>query len=356
MRLPPWLPRAATTAGVLGLTVFLVLWLSGVFTPKTPPGPPAGVLRAAPAAKRLQVATRELPVVEEAVGTIQAVQEARIAARILGRVRALHVEKAGQPVQAGALLVELDDADLIARLGVARAQAKSAEEVLAQAKRDLERIQALFEQKIAAPDQLDRERSRATQAEAEADRSKQAVRAAETELAYTRITAPFAGIVVDKLVDRGDTVTPGQLLMVLYDPTRMQLVASVREQLARALRIGQEVEVVIDALALRCHGQLAQIVPRSEGGSRSFDVKVTGPCPDGIYSGMFGKLVVPLGTRKAILVPATAVRAIGQIDLVQVVLPDGGLLRRFVVVGAARGDEVEILSGLAAGETILIEP
>ncbi|MBK8980277.1 MAG: efflux RND transporter periplasmic adaptor subunit [Planctomycetes bacterium] len=356
------LRKSVVVLTVLAAMTLLVMWLSGVFDEKVPrTETPADIRVVLPAGTAtVQVASRDVPVVEEAVGAIRAVQEIRIASRILARIREMHVENAGQAVTAGDVLVELEDADLRARLREAQAAARAAVETMQQAERDLARTRELHGNGIASDLELERDRTRLENAKADVDRTAQAAVAAETLLDFAVIRSPIDGVVIDKLREKGDTVAPGELLMTLYDPTRMQLVASVREQLATRLEVGGDVQVAIDALGLRCHGRVSEIVPLAEPGSRAFDVKVVGPCPDGVFTGMFGRLLVPRGTRKELRVPLSAVREFGQIDQVLVVNtddPDGKprVTRRFVVLGDRADDEVAILSGLTDGETIVAD-
>ena len=104
-----------------------------------------------------------------------------------------------------------------------------------------------------------------------------------------------------------------------------------------------------------CEATVSEIVPEAQAASRSFEVKVTGPCPPGVYPGMFGRLRIPLGTRSAICVPAAAVRQVGQLDLVEVV--EGDVVRRRLVQrGRQIDEEVEVLSGLASGERVVVPP
>jgi multidrug efflux pump subunit AcrA (membrane-fusion protein) len=165
----------------------------------------------------------------------------------------------------------------------------------------------------------------------------------------------MTGIIIDKEVDAGDTVMPGQILVTLYDPTRLQLVASVRESLTQRLTVGQDVDVTIEALGRTCTGQVSEIVPQSAAATRAFDVKVTGACPPGVYSGMFGRLLIPLDDEEVVLVPRAAVRRVGQLDIVDVADGDR-LLRRAVELGRAFGDEVEVLAGLRPGERVALAP
>jgi len=80
---------------------------------------------------------------------------------------------------------------------------------------------------------------------------------------------------------------------------------------------------------------------------------VTGPCPPGIYTGMFGRLLIPLGDEDVLVVPRTAVRRIGQLTVVDVAV-DGVLHRRAVQLGRTFGDDVEVLSGLQVGERLAV--
>lgn len=345
---------APATAVMIGITL-LVLWLSGVFRTVTPAtDQPAQVAPKLPAGvNTMPVAATAVPVREEAVGTIQAVQEVKISSRVLARIVQMHVTKAGQQVAAGQVLVELEDTDPKARLNEAEAARRAAQEQRDQAQRDLQRTKDLHGQKIASDSDLERDTTRQQSTEAELERATQNVAAARAALDYATIRAPIAGTVIDKLAENGDTASPGQVLMTLYDPHRMQLVASVREQLATRLKVGGDVAVRIDALDLDCRGTVAEIVPLAVGGARTFDVKVTGPCPEGVFTGMFGRLFVDTGTRQEIRVPRSAVRTFGQIDQVMVARTDGSLLRRFVVLGREHGDQVTVESGLKDGETIV---
>ena len=133
----------------------------------------------------------------------------------------------------------------------------------------------------------------------------------------------------------------------------MQLVASVRESLTHQLEEGQSIGVEIERLNKQCSGTIAEIVPEAQANSRSFQVKVTGPCPSGIYSGMFGRILIPLGQEEVLVIPARAVRNIGQLQLVDV-LKEGHIVRRSIRTGRRFGEDVEVLSGLQEGEQVVV--
>ncbi|MEZ5987542.1 MAG: efflux RND transporter periplasmic adaptor subunit [Planctomycetota bacterium] len=340
-------------AGTAAIIVILA-WLMGAFDERVEPGPTADIRPTRPAgAAILEVAAVEVPIVETAVGTISPVQRVMVGSKLLARIQSVHVERAGQRVTAGQLLFELDDADLRGRLAEAEAALAGASADLRQAETDLARVQALAEQGVAAKERLDRESTRVEAAKARVDQLTRAIDVARTNLGFARIASPIDGIVIDKRVSQGDLVQPGQILVELYDPLRMQLIARVRESLAARLAPGREVEVSLEALDLRCHGHVDEIVPEAEARSRVFEVKVSGPCPPDVLPGMFGRLFIPVGKRDELRVPAAALLRIGQLESVWVVTADDRMLRRYVQTGRHHEDGVEILSGLSEGETIL---
>jgi len=356
--------RAVVRSLALGLgftvvVVGLLLWLAGVFHRKI--GETHAATGAAAEwplgdARLVEARTLSIPATEPAVGTIRAVHEATVAPKLLAKVVEVNVQ-AGQIVRQGEVLVRLDDEDLQARLRQAEAAVAAAEAAHNQARIEFERVDRLYQQGNETRIGWERAKTGLDTAFAELERARQARREAETVLAYATIRSPIDGRVIDKRVEVGDTVSPGQPLLTLYDPTRMQLVARVRESLARRLAVDQTIPVQIDALKLTCHGRISEIVPEAEAASRTFSVKVTGPCPEGIYSGMFGRLLIPLDDEEVLLIPRAAVRRVGQLDLVDVAEPPQqprALRRRAVRLGRDFGDDVEVLAGLRPGERVAI--
>jgi RND family efflux transporter MFP subunit len=347
-----WRPWLGGLAGVLVMALMLA-WLMGAFHHRIPPGPPTGPTAAAPTATRHLVTTSRHRSSESAVGTIRAVHETQVSSRLLGRVRTLRIQRAGQPVQQDEVLVELESDDLKALSEQTRAALKVAETRAAKAKADLDRTESLVQQGITATDKLETDRANHLAAMAEVERAQQGITAATTALSFATIRAPRSGIVVDKRVQEGDVVQPGQLICTLYDPTQLQLVATVREELAGRLQLGQQVDVLLESLGKQCRGTVAEIVPTTSTTARAFEVKVTGPCQPGIVTGMFARLLIPLDEVDELTVPGDAVQSTGQLDFVQV-LTGATAQRRFVRLGERRGAAVVVLSGLRAGETVLI--
>lgn len=355
MRWRSRLPWRSFLGGGLGLlaTAALLAWLMGAFRTRTAPGRATDEVGGVTLGPTVVVAPRAVPAFEAAVGTIRAIHETAVASRILGRIAVLRVERAGQQVERGEVLVELEAAELEAAAEAAHAAVTAALAHRDRARLDVERTRDLVRGGVAAQARLDQEEAVFKAAEAELERARQAEAGARTALDFATVRAPIGGIVVDKKVNKGDVVQPGQTLFTLYDPSRLQLVAVVREDLAGRLTVGQEVDVGLDALAKTCRGTVTEIVPEAQTRTRSFEVKVAGPCQPGVVTGMFGRLLVPLGSREELRIPGSAVAEVGQLDLVWVV-EGGSLQRRYVRVGRSGDDgTVEILAGLAPGEVVL---
>jgi RND family efflux transporter MFP subunit len=348
-----WGSRAATLLVFAVGATLLLLWLAGKFEPKvlaqaeqisaredTPPGVVA------------QVRLVRLPMVETAVGTIRPVHVTTIGSRLLARVDEVNL-KAGQVVNAEDVLVRLDDVDLRARRRQAEAVFNAAQAARAQAEADANRSANLLKVKAVSRQEYERADTALKSAEAELRRAQEAINETQATLEWATIRSPIRGIVIDKKVSVGDTVTPGQILATLFDPLRMQLVASVRESLANRLQVGQPIEVQIENFNKQGLGTISEIVPEAESSSRAFQVKVTGPCPEGVYSGMFGRILIPLDEQQVLVIPRQAVQSVGQLDLVNVATR-GAISRRAVRLGRTIGEDVEVLSGLREGEQVQV--
>ena len=333
--------------------IVLTLWLAGRFAPKVP-APSRNAFSQSPDVKGNVALVRlvRLPLYETAVGTVRAVHETTIGSKLLASVMEANL-KAGQKVRVGDVLVRLDDTDLKAKLQQARAAVASIEAVRAQAAVEEKRYAQLLQSKAVTGQEYEKVATALQSAEAESRRAQATVNEVQATLDWATIRSPIDGTIIDKKVDVGDMVTPGQMLVTLFDPHRMQLVASVRESLTHQLKQGQDIGVQIEGLEQQCSGTISEIVPEAQSNSRTFEVKVTGPCPPGIYSGMFGRIVIPLGEEEVLVIPGRAVQHVGQLQLVDVV-QDDRVARRSIRTGRMLVDDVEVLSGLREGEQVVV--
>jgi RND family efflux transporter MFP subunit len=363
-QLAVWAGRGAVLLAFAAGVVVLLLWLAGKFSPKVPSADAIAQTPTAKSAGRVvPVQMVRLPLTESAVGTIRAVHETTIGSKLLARVVEIDL-KAGQKVKAGDVLLRLDDTDLRAKLQQAKAALVASEAVREQAAADEKRYASLVKSRAISQQDYEKAATALRSAKAEVQRAEETVNEVQATLDWATVRSPIDGTVIDKKVDAGDMVTPGQTLLTLFDPKRMQLVASVRESLTRQLQVGQSIGVRVDGLNKQCSGTVSEIVPEAQSASRAFQVKVTGPCPTGIFAGMFGRILIPLQDEQVLVIPAAAVRKVGQLELVQIV--DGNhAAQRAIRTGRALGDvkaeggqvlrdQVEVLSGLRQGEQVVL--
>src|SRR3972149_3873486 len=340
------------------LLVGVIAWLSGMFHEKIPPGEEKVVQRTLAEEDKNRIdEVHEIyqPYFEEAVGTLKASSRTEISARVMAPINKTTV-RAGQTVVAGETLIELDSRALETQRSQALASLVAAEAAVRQTENDFRRDMQLYQKKNISQSQYDQSQTNYEVAKAKLNVAKQAVAETEVMLSYTVIKAPKSGIVVDRLAEVGDMAKPGVPLLVIYDPTSLRLEVPVMEDLAMKLEIGQKLTVRIDALDRDVEATVDERVPQAEAASRSFLVKVALPKAEGLYEGMFGRLKIPAGTRRFLCLNKAAIDHIGQLQFVDVVMPDGSLERRFITTGrSGRPDRVEVLSGLKAGERVLLK-
>jgi RND family efflux transporter MFP subunit len=356
-RLRRWLSKAALLLVLAGLVVGLLLYLDGYFNRKVSPSAATGG-EAAPvgAAQLAEARFIDVPNSEQAPGTIRPLHEIALASKVREPEKVIEVHViAGQEVHKGDLLVKLDASTWLNRKEMAEAKLKSAQSARDDAQRIYKTTEEVFQKKAATENEVATARYRFEAAQSEAVGAQRALDESTMNLGYTEIRAPQDAVVIDKRADVGDTVAPGQVLVSLYD--KMQLIANVREGLMKNLKAGQDIGVYLDDLGATCTGTISEIVPQADPATRTFQVKVIGPCRSGVRPGMYAKLIVPLGSKKVLVIPPPAVQQVGQLTMVDVA-GGGALERRNVQLGKPIDFEgkpyVQVLSGLKAGEKVAL--
>lgn len=333
----------------------------------------------------ITVRSESVPDEAEAPGAVRAVHTAEVAARTMGTVVAVPV-KEGDRVAAGQLLAQLDDRELGARraaaqsawkeAGTARDEAAhavaAAEAQAAVAKKTYDRFVYLREQKSVSPQEFDevegkyraasagleQAKSRQAQVQAMNERAQSELRAADATASYTRIVAPFSGVVVRRNVELGQMATPGQPLLVVEDASHYELEATVdASAVTRGLRRGSKARVRIDALDGReFEGTVTEMESGADATSQTIRVKVALPDDAALRSGLFGRALFCCRQGSALVIPRGALVERGQLSGVYA-LDAGGIARlRMLTLGRAMGDRVEVLSGLAEGDRIAAHP
>lgn len=306
----------------------------------------------------------------ETVGTVRAVETAQLASQIVANVREVRVRE-GARVHHGETLIVLDNAQPEAAMQSAQARLNAAEQGVAAAESDatlaastLKRYQGLYEKKSVSPHEMDQVEAQAKAAVARRDMSlaeraqAQAMLAeARTAEGYTRIRAPFDGVVTARYVDPGALATAGTPLLTIEDTRRFRLEVTVDESQIGDVKLGESAPVQLDAFSGETMtGKVVQIVPAADPASRSFLVKLELPTEGRLRSGLFGRARFAHGTRKALMLSKTAVIDRGQLQAVYVAGQNNVLDLRYVTLGKPEAQRVEILSGLQPGERVVTAP
>ena len=296
----------------------------------------AGQLPALRVSTAVVTATRT-PRTQAVAGTIRPFARATIGAKVTGTVASSNLV-VGRSVAAGEVLVTLQADELAARVE----QTKAA---VAQAEREYAREQTLESKGASTSDAVLAADDRRRQAHA-------AAQEAEAMLTYTKITAPFAGVITGELVKPGDLATPGRPLFEIEGTDRLRAEVQVPESLARPAP-GASLTVLLDDTPLA--GQLAELSPAADPASRTRLAKIDLPASAPARSGQFVRVLWPTADDVALTVPAAAVSVLGQMERVFVV-SGGHAQLRLVKSGARDGDRIEIAAGLDAGETVIVAP
>ncbi len=318
----------------------------------------------------LSVQAANIPDLVEAVGTLRAAQTSQLASQMMGNIVEIRVHE-GDHIQRGQVLAVLDDAQPRAALDRATAADLASQQEIAAADSDLalaeatfKRYQTLYDKKSVSPQEFDEvkaryqgEQARRDMARAGQSQTKAALQQAHSALGYTRILAPFDGIVTEKKADVGTLASPGMPIFTVEDLRRYRLEATVNETDLRYVHMGEQIPVVIDAVGDKeFKGRVVEIVPAADAASRSFLVKIGMPSDPALRSGLFGRAQFSRGVRPSLLIPRTAVVERGQLQGIYVLDQNKIASLRYITLGKSSGGQVEVLAGLQAGETLVADP
>lgn len=353
-------------------------------SPSAPPQP-----RVAEGLQTESIQLQSVPNEIQAPGSVISTATAQLAARTTGTVLSVPVRE-GDFVTRGELLAQLDEAELLARKQAAQAALQQAVAGISEASRGVAAAQAqatvakqtydryvyLRRQKSVSPQEFDEVRARQLaaqaglqQAQARLEQADAAKAQAESDAqaagevaGYARIVAPFDGRIVRRMVDPGSLVMPGTPLFVVEDTSHYQLQVTIPADAIAAgsgapIRQGSRARVVLDTIPGRAFdGRVAEIEAGADPNSHTVQARISLPRDAAIRSGLFGRAWFERGSHQGIVVPKGAIVERGQLRGVYVVDANGMAQWRVLTLGRVRAEGVEILSGLGAGERVVLNP
>ncbi|MGQ9495716.1 MAG: efflux RND transporter periplasmic adaptor subunit [Thermoanaerobaculaceae bacterium] len=298
---------------------------------------------------------RERLQLQAVFGSVEAEKQTAVSSRVMATVVAVKV-KPGDHVNKGQVLVEIDPQTAEGQVAQARGALVQAQAALALAERNFHRFNSLFAEKAASELELDLARMQYEQAKGAVEQARGALEAASSVAQESRVVAPFDGVVAAKLVEVGDLAAPGRPLLMLQSARGRRFVATIPESVFALLNpsLGQEAKVVLDSQPNQeILGKIAEISPAADPVTHSFTLKVDLEVKD-LPSGLAGRLLLPLPSRTAVMVPKSAVMRVGGLTIVVVRDAEKKARSRVVTLGDGEGEFVEVLSGLTGGEEVLL--
>lgn len=307
------------------------------------PAPAQAAAQAGGELKQLQVKVEPVQRERAFDGVLEAVNQSTVAAQTAGRVLELNVD-VNDTVQKGQVLLRLRDAEPRAQLSAARA---AYEEAQAQ----YERVQAVYDKQLVARAQMDR-------ATAARDRARAALDTAQEQEGNAVIRAPYAGIVTARQIQVGELAVPGRPVVSLLSLDKLRVVIDVPQSFMPALRNQAGARVLLPDGATLPAGALT-VFPYADEHSHTFRVRVELPeaGSHGVYPGQLVKVQFAYRSEPGLMVPGAALVRRGELSGLYLVTEKGALEFRAVRPGAQLADgRIEILSGLAAGEHVALDP
>ncbi len=295
---------------------------------------------------------------------IEAINRATIAAETSGRIEEIYFD-VDDEVKKGDVLLRFNDKQQRARLAQAEARLREAEARLREAEAEQKRVAGVFARKLVSQSAMDKADANLKAAKQRVAAARAAVQQAREQLDYTVVRAPYAGIVVERHVEKGEMARPGTPLMTGFSLEHLRASASVPQDVMSAVRRIRRASIHLrDPLQpgkriAEVAAEKVTVFPYADEKSHSFRVRLQLPEDHAVYyPGMFVKAVFEVGSAQKLLVPAQAVVHRSEVTAAYVVNDDDRVSFRQVRVGGRliNGDQLEVLAGLDAGERVALDP
>jgi membrane fusion protein, multidrug efflux system len=302
------------------------------------------------------VREQTLPIHASFPGSVASADQVQVASRLMGYVQQVHVHE-GEQVTKGQLLLSLDPTNVRGSIDQARAAVAKAKAALAEARTKFDRYQALYAQKAVPKQQFQQIETGYQVAKGDHAAAVAALAKANAELSYAEVRAPFAGVVVDKLIDAGQLAAPGQQLLTLQSAGHLQVHVQVDTEAFNHLRLGQRVVVIVDrgdGKVRRLEGTVERLVQAADPMTHTHSVKIGLPPQSPVQSGTYARVQIDVGARQGIVVPPSAVHRRAGIEGVFVVDREGLAAFRMVRLGERFDGGVVVLAGLVPGDRVIV--
>lgn len=287
-------------------------------------------------------------------GKVEAVNQATMSAQTAGRIAEVLVD-VDDYVEPGHLIVRFTNVEQQASLRQANAALTEARAQANQADEQFRRVADLVDKGSVSKREYDQALAARDAASARVESARSSVQAAEQQLEYTLVRAPYAGIVTERHVEVGEAVGVGQPLMSGLSLEALRVVVDLPQQVAASVREHRKAFVLTDEGDIEATE--VTIFPFAHSASNTFRVRLE--LPQGqfaLYPGMFVKVAFVVGEARRLLVPTSALLRRSEVTGVYIVDEQGQVRMRQVRVGGTFDSRTEVLAGLRAGERVAADP
>lgn len=291
-------------------------------------------------------------------GQVEAIRSASISTRLTGTITHVYA-RVGDKVAQGQLLATINSEDIAAKKAQADAQIAGAQASLDNARKDFDRYNVLFSRQSATASELDNASLRYHAAISNLEAVQQIKKEVEASAAYARLTAPFTGVITQRLMDEGSLATPGSPLLTIEEGAGMRVNAAIAESDISRIKKGDSAQIDIKSTGLRSTGVITEISTSSIGGQYTIKISLPANMHQSLYSGMYVNVFIPVkkspaGVNAQVLVPGSALVEKDQLTGIYTISNSHTALLRWIRTGQRSGDMVEILSGLNANEPFIL--
>jgi RND family efflux transporter MFP subunit len=291
-------------------------------------------------------------------GTLQGFQQAPIAARSSGYLKRW-TKDIGSHVEKGELLAEIESPEVDQQLSQAVAARQQMVATLGLAKSTVERWEALRKKDVVSQQELDERRSAVTQGEANVAAAEANVQRLRQMQSFSRVTAPFSGVITRRNVDTGDLIdSSGRALFVLTQMDPLRIYVNVPQAYAQLVKPGQTVVVTQSELRGRSFsGEIARTAGSIDAASRTMQVEINLRNGDGaLLPGAYVQVALPLAASSTLVVPTNVLLFRGEGTRVAVVDANGHVHLRPVTLGRNLGESIEVLDGIDGKDRLVVNP
>ena len=296
----------------------------------------------------------------QASGQIEAGQTAMISTRVMGYITSIKV-KAGDQVKQGQLLATISNDDLLAKRAQVQASVSEAEAAAKVSAKDLDRFTQLYNKQSASAKELENVKLQNQSMHAKLETARQMRNEVNAMLAYTRITAPFSGVITQKFMEAGSMANPGMPILALEQTKSFQAVISIPEADVMKVKKRGMVKITVKSTGDTFMGAVSEISPSSQFSGGQYIAKIAIPDKNakdmkaGMYVNAFIEADGKQNTGSLLTIPLACVVTKEDLTGVYVVGSDNQALLRWIRLGKTIGDRVEVLSGLSPKESFVLK-